>query len=789
MKKNALNKRFFREFKSDFGKYLVIFLLMIISIGEVSGFLVADESLIKAYNESFEKYNIEDGNFRTDTRLNKRQLKDIEALEIDVYENFSKDMDFKVYPSKKLRGENDKGIVRFRLFKNRADVNLPCIMKGELPKKSGEIAIDRLVADNNGITIGDKISINDENEVYYDIVGLIALSDYSTMFEDNNDTMFDSMKFGVAIVSDDEFNKYNKESLKNTYSFRYNRSPKNEKEEKEMAEKLLKELNKIVKLDDFVPRYSNQAIRFTGEDMGSDRAMISVFLYSIIIIIAFVFTITINNTISKESETIGTLLATGYTKNEITVHYMAMPLIVTLISALIGNIIGYTVLKDWNAYLYYCSYSLTKYVTIWSASAFFETTVIPIILMFLITFVSIRSKLSLSPLKFLNHDLSKRKHKKNALRLNKSIPFFTRYHLRVFFQNIGNYLMLFIGVLFAYFLLMFGMMFPKLLDKYQSDLCKSLLAKHQYLLQIPTDMTNDEHKLLELVKNIGFMRNIETQNPTAEKFSVHSLRTLESMGRQEDIIIYGIDENSKYVNVDKEDFIAVSKSMAEKFEIKIGDTVTLKEKYEDTSYSFKITAIMDYEGSLSIFMGKNQLNKMLDRADEYFSGYFSKTEITDIDERYLGTHIDLAALTKVSRQLIISMGSVMEIIKYFAIIIFVTVIYLLTKTMIEKNATSISLAKIIGYKNMEISMLYLGANTFIMIIYLIIGLPIIGDIMKIVMKAMLRQEMNGWLPLYIDKAVEIKMFIMGFFSYLAVMIFEYVRIGKIPMEEVLKNDE
>ena len=58
--KNPLRKRIPRELKGEIGKYLVIFLLMLGTIGMVSGFLVADGSMIKAYNESFEKYNIED---------------------------------------------------------------------------------------------------------------------------------------------------------------------------------------------------------------------------------------------------------------------------------------------------------------------------------------------------------------------------------------------------------------------------------------------------------------------------------------------------------------------------------------------------------------------------------------------------------------------------------------------------------------------------------------------------------------------------------------------------------
>ena len=69
--KNPLNKRLPREFRKDFGKYLVIFLLLVITIGFVSGFLVADGSMIKAYNEGINKYNTENGHFRT-SRKNER---------------------------------------------------------------------------------------------------------------------------------------------------------------------------------------------------------------------------------------------------------------------------------------------------------------------------------------------------------------------------------------------------------------------------------------------------------------------------------------------------------------------------------------------------------------------------------------------------------------------------------------------------------------------------------------------------------------------------------------------
>ena len=73
--KNPLNKRLLRELREELGKYLVIFLLLTMTIGFVSGFLVADNSMITAYNESFEKQTIEDGHFVLSKEMNRAQAK------------------------------------------------------------------------------------------------------------------------------------------------------------------------------------------------------------------------------------------------------------------------------------------------------------------------------------------------------------------------------------------------------------------------------------------------------------------------------------------------------------------------------------------------------------------------------------------------------------------------------------------------------------------------------------------------------------------------------------------
>ena len=137
-------------------------------------------------------------------------------------------------------------------------------------------------------------------------------------------------------------------------------------EEKEISEDLMEETGKIVSLESFVPRYTNQAITFTGEDMGGDKAMMIMLLYIIMVIMAFVFGITISNTIRKEAAVIGTLRASGYTRRELISHYMTLPVLVTLAGALAGNVLGYTVLKNVCAAMYYGSYSLPTYETVWN---------------------------------------------------------------------------------------------------------------------------------------------------------------------------------------------------------------------------------------------------------------------------------------------------------------------------------------------------------------------------------------------------------------------------------------
>ena len=796
--KNPLRKRLPRELKGELGKYLVVFILMVASIGFVSGFLVADNSMLIAYNEGFGKYNIEDGNFRTAEQIHKTQREEIEALGVKLYDNY--------YVEEPL----DNGST-MRFFKNRQQVDKVCLMKGELPAGTGEIAIDRMYADNNNLSVGDTLRSGKRT---WKITGLVALSDYSCLFQNNNDSMFDAVKFGVSVVTEEEFDSLDQEKLQYNYSWIYDEKPKTEKEEKEVSEDLMEDMGKIVTLEAFVPRYLNQAITFTGDDMGGDKAMMIMLLYIIMVIMAFVFGITISNTIRKEAGVIGTLRASGYTRQELILHYMTLPVLVTFVGALIGNILGYTVLKDVCADMYYGSYSLPTYVTVWNGEAFGLTTLVPVVIMLVVNYGVLRHKLKLSPLKFLRRDLSGRKQKR-AIYLSPKMKIFSRFRLRVIFQNMSNYMVLFIGILFANLLLMFGLLLPSALSHYQVEIQNNMLAKYQYMLQVPVSAVSG-NKFDGLISLLEFYMDSRTDNEDAEEFSAYSLNTLPGKYKSEEVLLYGIEPDSRYVTIDfnntkdKKDeagnkekadnkntanaekesaAVYISSAYADKFLLHVGDTITLKEKYEKEKYSFKIAGVYDYTAALCVFMPRSELNDIFDLGEDYYSGYFSDTELTDIKSQYIGSVVDLDALTKISRQLDVSMGSMMGMVNGFAIMIYMVLIYLLSKIIIEKNAQSISMVKILGYTNGEISRLYILSTSMVVVFCLLVSLPIETAVMKVLFREMMLSSISGWITLWIDPMIYVQMFAAGIITYGIVALLEFRRVKKVPMDEALKNVE
>ena len=759
--RNPLNKRFLRELKGELAKYIVIFVFMTAVIGLISGFLIADGSMYDTYNKSFEKYNIEDGNFELYSKAEESVIDKLEKENVTIYENFYKEEN--VVRHNNIKNDEDSQST-LRFYVNREEVDKVDLMEGSLPEDINEIAIDRMYAVNNDIKVQDTLTVGSR---ILKVTGLVALSDYSSLFSDNSDTMFDSLKFGVGVVSQKCFDAYDDTHIHYVYSWLYDNKPEDDKEAKLMADDFVKTISANAILVNYIPQYINQAIHFTGDDIGSDRSMMIVLLYVLIVIMAFVFAVTTNNTIVKEANVIGTLRASGYTRGELLRHYILLPIIVTIFGALVGNILGYTVFKDIFVATYYGSYSLPTYHTLWNADAFLLTTVVPVIIMLVINIVIIGCRLKLSPLKFLRRDLSG-KQKKKAMRLP-AFGFFNRFRLRIIIQNMPNYITLFIGILFANVLLLFGIMLGPMLTHYQNEITDKLIAKHQYVLKALVDVDDN----------------------AAEKYCVKTLATIEGRLKSEDVLVYGVKDNSIYADINtaslKDNEVYITNGYADKFRIKKGDKITLKEKYDDNEYEFTVKDMYDYPSSFAIFMSDAAVKNVFDKSEDYYSGYFSDN-ILDIDEKYVATQITLDDLTKVSRQLDRSMGETFNLVKIFAVVLFAVLMFLLTKLIVEKNTTSISMVKILGYSNREISRLYVTSTTIVVALSVALSIGLSVIIMNYLFRVFM-EEMSGWISCYYAPHIFPVMFILNITVYAVISFFMMAKIKKIPMDEALKTVE
>ena len=804
--KNPLIKRIPKELAGDWKKYLVVFLFLVLTIGFVSGMYVANESMLTAADEGITRYKLEDGHFELKEKADSSLIEAIESGEkadipgqaeentadgdnddseengksdddldsskktsVTVYENFFRNED----EDNDNDGKSDGTI---RVYAKTDDINLACLLDGDFPQNENEIAVDRMHADNAGMKVGDKISVSGKE---FKITGLIAYVNYSTLHEKKTDLMFDAIKFDVAMVTQEGFDRLDK-SIHYSYAWKYDHAPADDIEEKEQSDNFMEAMVTQVMLagndmEDYTPKYGNPAINFATDDMGSDKAMGGMLLDILVVIIAFIFAVTISNTIANESSAIGTLRALGYTKGELVCHYLSMPVIVTLLAAIVGNILGYTVFKNVVVSMYYNSYSLPVYKTIWNPDAFLKTTVLPVMIMLVVNLIVIVRMMQHTPLQFLRHDMKKNKSKK-AMRLPRW-NFMSRFRLRIMFQNKANYLILFVGILFIMEMLAMAVGMPDTLDYYKSNTDGMMFAKYQYVLKSYVDEEG----------NI-----VSTENKDAEKFDMTSLLK-KSDALDEEVSIYGIADNSSYVKINdfdslKKNEVYISDSFSQKYGLNEGDEVKLDAQYEKKTYTFKVKGIYDKSQSIAVFMPIDKFADIFDLKDDQFSGFLSDTKIKDIDENNIATTITIHDITKMADQLDHSMGSYMSYFQVLCILLAAVMIYLLTKLIIEKNETAISMTKILGYENKEIASLYLVSTSIVVVLADLISIVIGTLVMKVAWKMMLFSY-SGWFAFKVKPLGYVKMFAFVLIGYLIVMVFDFKRIKKIPMDQALKNVE
>jgi putative ABC transport system permease protein len=180
---------------------------------------------------------------------------------------------------------------------------------------------------------------------------------------------------------------------------------------------------------------------------------------------------------------------------------------------------------------------------------------------------------------------------------------------------------------------------------------------------------------------------------------------------------------------------------------------------------------------------------MFEKEADDFTGYFTDERLTDIDEAAIATIITQEDMTKVSRQLKVSMGSFMSLFYVFGVIMFILLMYLLSKQILEKNASYISMTKILGFTDGEIGRLYIVATSVVVVISLLLAVPLTDAILRWMFRSYIYTEMTGYIPYIVSPSCFVLMIVLGLLSYGAVSLLQLVKIRRIPKSDALKNAE
>jgi putative ABC transport system permease protein len=282
----------------------------------------------------------------------------------------------------------------------------------------------------------------------------------------------------------------------------------------------------------------------------------------------------------------------------------------------------------------------------------------------------------------------------------------------------------------------------------------------------------------------------ETEIDGAERYCLTELETVDGRFMTDEVSVYGITEDSAYIGADiPEGKILASTAVMDKFDLEPGDTLTLKARYDDETYDFIIGDAYDYDAGLAVFLTRADYLELFDKDEDYFTGYFTDERLSDIDEELVNVVITKDDMTKVSRQLKVSMGDFMGLFDVFGVIMFVLLMYLLSKQIIEKNAQSISMVKILGFSDSEIGRLYIVATSFVVIVSLLVAVPLTDGILRWAFHSYLYTEVTGYIPYIISKNCFVFMILMGLACYALVSLLQLAKIRRIPKSDALKNVE
>ena len=196
---------------------------------------------------------------------------------------------------------------------------------------------------------------------------------------------------------------------------------------------------------------------------------------------------------------------------------------------------------------------------------------------------------------------------------------------------------------------------------------------------------------------------------------------------------------------------------------------------------------MPYSASFFAFMDIDSMRQLMGEDEDYYNIVFSEHAL-DIDSGRLYAVTSREEIEESSSIFVEKMMPMVFTLTTASALVFVVVMYLMMKVMIDRSAMSISLMKVFGYRKKDVRKLYLDSNLLIVAASALLGIPLSKAVMDSMYPYLVSNIACG-----INLVFSWQMY-TGLFGAILILYFIINRIlmrrvNRILPAEVLKNRE
>lgn len=516
-------------------------------------------------------------------------------------------------------------------------------------------------------------------------------------------------------------------------------------------------------LKEFIEAENNPRINASADDIQINKTGALIAGIIVLILLAYILSAFVTNTIEAESKVIGTLYSMGFLKKELITHYIVLPVIICLLGGSLGTFLGFWGMESQiSENSSYFSYPILD--NSYSPYLFVYGIVVPFVMAIVVNLIFINRKLSSEPLSLMRKQ--QRSYTSKGLDLG-NMRFINRFRIKLFTREIKSNLTIAMGIFISLLLVMLATTIYTATTTIIKETNDDIGFKYMYYLSFPEEMPPE---------------NAETAY--VEKFNKSML------GHNFDVSILGIPSDSQAFPYNIEtttDQIYISTSVAEKYNLAVGDNLGLTDKIKNTTYNFEVKKIVNYAPGLFVFMHIDEMRERFNQKDDYYNVLISQ-EALDIEAGRIYAKTTDQEIRNASEVFWSLMKSLVYVLIIASVILFVLVMYLMVKMIIERQTNNISMFNVFGFTKSEISKLYLRNNLYTVLISAAIFIPVTKWVIVQIYPFLTSNRSVGF---NLSFSNEIYFFLIGLIivSYFISFVLAKFKLNKIGIQEVLKERE